>query len=207
MTPPGSGYPPILQGAPSDAGPDHDRSRAGRRRSTCCRSCRAHGDIPSLGFRFGNVAYSTDLKSLPAGQHRRARRPRYLDRRCAAQEPASEPFQPRGDAGVDRADQAETGDPDRHAYRPGLRDAARKRCRTASSRPLTACSWKPDKRVSPDREYLYFSILSRAILRCRASHLAGSPASIYSIICLMRILLQAAGGYRSGLRLALRPGC
>ncbi len=24
-----------------------------------------HGDINSLGFRFGNVAYSTDLKSLP----------------------------------------------------------------------------------------------------------------------------------------------
>jgi phosphoribosyl 1,2-cyclic phosphate phosphodiesterase len=24
-----------------------------------------HGDIPSLGFRFGNVAYSTDLKRLP----------------------------------------------------------------------------------------------------------------------------------------------
>jgi phosphoribosyl 1,2-cyclic phosphate phosphodiesterase len=25
-----------------------------------------HGDIPSLGFRFGNVAYSADIKSLPA---------------------------------------------------------------------------------------------------------------------------------------------
>ncbi len=24
-----------------------------------------HGDIPSLGFRFGNVAYSADIKSLP----------------------------------------------------------------------------------------------------------------------------------------------
>ncbi len=25
-----------------------------------------HGDIASLGFRFGNVAYSADIKSLPA---------------------------------------------------------------------------------------------------------------------------------------------
>jgi phosphoribosyl 1,2-cyclic phosphate phosphodiesterase len=25
-----------------------------------------HGDIPSLGFRFGNLAYSCDLSSLPA---------------------------------------------------------------------------------------------------------------------------------------------
>ena len=24
-----------------------------------------HGDIPSLGFRFGNVAYSADIKALP----------------------------------------------------------------------------------------------------------------------------------------------
>jgi phosphoribosyl 1,2-cyclic phosphate phosphodiesterase len=24
-----------------------------------------HGDIPSLGFRFGDVAYSADIKSLP----------------------------------------------------------------------------------------------------------------------------------------------
>ena len=26
-----------------------------------------HGDIPSLGFRFGNVAYSADIKRLAAG--------------------------------------------------------------------------------------------------------------------------------------------
>ncbi|MBI1203008.1 MAG: MBL fold metallo-hydrolase [Rhodopseudomonas sp.] len=64
MTPPGSGYPPILkehrlvpgqaitihgQGGPIDVLP----------------ILQSHGDIPSLGFRFGNVAYSTDLKGLP----------------------------------------------------------------------------------------------------------------------------------------------
>ena len=63
-TPPGSEYPPILsehrlvpghtvtvqgQGGPIEALP----------------VLQEHGDIPSLGFRFGNVAYSADIKSLP----------------------------------------------------------------------------------------------------------------------------------------------
>jgi len=64
MTPPGSEYPPILtehrlvpgqavsidgQGGPIEALP----------------VLQNHGDIPSLGFRFGAVAYSADIKSLP----------------------------------------------------------------------------------------------------------------------------------------------
>jgi phosphoribosyl 1,2-cyclic phosphate phosphodiesterase len=64
MTPPGSEYPPILtehrllpgqavsidgQGGPIETLP----------------VLQNHGDIPSLGFRFGNVAYSADIKSLP----------------------------------------------------------------------------------------------------------------------------------------------
>jgi phosphoribosyl 1,2-cyclic phosphate phosphodiesterase len=64
MTPPGSEYPPIAaerrltpgtpvtidgQGGPIDALP----------------VLQEHGDIPSLGFRIGNVAYSADIKSLP----------------------------------------------------------------------------------------------------------------------------------------------
>jgi phosphoribosyl 1,2-cyclic phosphate phosphodiesterase len=63
-TPPGSDYPPIAvehrlvpgrkvtidgQGGPIDALP----------------VLQEHGDIPSLGFRFGNVAYSADIKNLP----------------------------------------------------------------------------------------------------------------------------------------------
>jgi phosphoribosyl 1,2-cyclic phosphate phosphodiesterase len=65
-TPPGSEYPPILtehrltpgqpvaikgQGGPIEVLP----------------VLQNHGDIPSLGFRFGNVAYSADIKDLPAG--------------------------------------------------------------------------------------------------------------------------------------------
>jgi phosphoribosyl 1,2-cyclic phosphate phosphodiesterase len=66
MTPPGSEYPPIAtehrltpgqrvaiegQGGPVEVLP----------------ILQDHGDIPSLGFRFGNLAYSADIKSLPAG--------------------------------------------------------------------------------------------------------------------------------------------
>ena len=64
MTPPGSEYPPILsehriapgrpvtingQGGPIEVLP----------------ILQNHGDIPSLGFRIGNVAYSADIKELP----------------------------------------------------------------------------------------------------------------------------------------------
>ena len=63
-TPPGSGYPPILkehrlvpgqavtvngEGGPIEVLP----------------VLQDHGDIASLGFRFGNVAYSADIKALP----------------------------------------------------------------------------------------------------------------------------------------------
>jgi len=65
MTPPGSEYPPILnehrltpgqpvtvdgQGGPIEALP----------------VLQGHGDIPSLGFRIGNLAYSADIKDMPA---------------------------------------------------------------------------------------------------------------------------------------------
>ena len=64
MTPPGSEYPPILTehrlvpGKPvtieGDGGP-----------VTALPVLQDHGDIPSLGFRFGSVAYSADLNGMP----------------------------------------------------------------------------------------------------------------------------------------------
>ena len=65
MTPPGSEYPPILS---------ERRLLPGQRVTVDGQGgaiealpvLQAHGDIPSLGFRFGNVAYSADIKSLPA---------------------------------------------------------------------------------------------------------------------------------------------
>ncbi len=66
MTPPGSEYPPILSEHRLRARAARSPSTGRAARSRRCRSCRTHGDIPSLGFRFGNVAYSADIKSLPA---------------------------------------------------------------------------------------------------------------------------------------------
>jgi phosphoribosyl 1,2-cyclic phosphate phosphodiesterase len=64
-SPPGSDYPPILT--------EH-RIAPGRPVSISGQGgpievlpvLQNHGDIASLGFRFGNVAYSADIKSLPA---------------------------------------------------------------------------------------------------------------------------------------------
>ena len=64
MTPPGSEYPPILSErrlVPGQAvaidGPGGSIGAVPVLQN--------HGDIPSLGFRFGNVAYSADIKGLP----------------------------------------------------------------------------------------------------------------------------------------------
>ena len=64
MTPPGSEYPPIA----------HERRLTPGRAATISGQggdievmpiLQNHGDIPSLGFRIGNVAYSADIKYLP----------------------------------------------------------------------------------------------------------------------------------------------
>ena len=64
MTPPGSQYPPIA----------HEHRLIPGRHVTiegqggsieALPVLQNHGDIPSLGFRIGNVAYSADIKSLP----------------------------------------------------------------------------------------------------------------------------------------------
>jgi phosphoribosyl 1,2-cyclic phosphate phosphodiesterase len=65
-SPPGSEYPPILNG---------HRIEAGRRLAIMGQGgtievqpiLQRHGDIPSLGFRFGGLAYSCDLSGLPDG--------------------------------------------------------------------------------------------------------------------------------------------
>ncbi len=64
MTPPGSEYPPIAT--------EH-RLVPGQRLEIAGQGgavdvlpiLQDHGDIPSLGFRFGNLAYSADIKGLP----------------------------------------------------------------------------------------------------------------------------------------------
>lgn len=63
-TPPGSEYPPILAEHRLQAGRDVTIQGAGGP-ITALPILQEHGDIPSLGFRFGALAYSCDLKRLP----------------------------------------------------------------------------------------------------------------------------------------------
>ena len=64
MTPPGSEYPPIATEKRLVAGkPVTIEGQGGA--IELLPVLQDHGDIPSLGFRFGNVAYSADIKSLP----------------------------------------------------------------------------------------------------------------------------------------------
>lgn len=63
-TPPGSEYPPILQ--ERRLNPGHAVQISGQGGEIKALPVpQNHGDIPSLGFRIGNVAYSADIKSLP----------------------------------------------------------------------------------------------------------------------------------------------
>jgi len=65
MKPPGSEYPPIA--TEKRLVPGHPITIEGQGGSIeALPVLQHHGDIPSLGFRFGNVAYSADIKSLPA---------------------------------------------------------------------------------------------------------------------------------------------
>jgi phosphoribosyl 1,2-cyclic phosphate phosphodiesterase len=64
VQPPGSNYPPILNERPMSAG--HPVTIEGQGGPISVLPFRQdHGDIESLGFRFGDVAYSSDLRDLP----------------------------------------------------------------------------------------------------------------------------------------------
>jgi len=63
-TPPGSEYPPILSEHRLVPG-EHATINGQGGAIDAVPVLQQHGDIPSLGFRFGNVAYSADIKSLP----------------------------------------------------------------------------------------------------------------------------------------------
>ena len=107
-TPDGSSYPAI----------------ATERRLTAGRPCRIegaggaieampfdldHGDIGALGFRFGALAYTPDVKRIPDSEPPLPRGAGRLDHRRAALSPASVAFQPRRRFGGDRVDAARAG--------------------------------------------------------------------------------------------------
>jgi phosphoribosyl 1,2-cyclic phosphate phosphodiesterase len=64
VTPPGSNYPPIMTEHRIAAGEAFAITGEGGT-ITVLPFLQDHGDIPSLGFRFGGVAYSSDLVDLP----------------------------------------------------------------------------------------------------------------------------------------------
>jgi phosphoribosyl 1,2-cyclic phosphate phosphodiesterase len=64
VTPPGSHYPPMLNEHRIEPGQPLIIDGAGGA-VTALPFLQDHGDIVSLGFRFGNVAYSADLRDLP----------------------------------------------------------------------------------------------------------------------------------------------
>jgi len=63
-TPPGSSYPPILNARPMQVGKSVTVEGAGGA-ITALPFLQDHGDISSLGLRFGDLAYSSDVKDLP----------------------------------------------------------------------------------------------------------------------------------------------
>jgi phosphoribosyl 1,2-cyclic phosphate phosphodiesterase len=64
VTPPGSEYPPIATERRLVAGETVAIEGQGGS-IEALPVLQDHGDIPSLGFRFGNLAYSADIKKLP----------------------------------------------------------------------------------------------------------------------------------------------
>jgi phosphoribosyl 1,2-cyclic phosphate phosphodiesterase len=64
VSPPGSGYPPILERMPIEAG--ESRTIAGPGGAmTLAPFLVQHGNIPALGYRIGKAAYSPDLNDIP----------------------------------------------------------------------------------------------------------------------------------------------
>ncbi len=89
-----------------------------------------HGDIDSLGFRFGGLAYSSDLKSISRMTSLLALADLdvwIID--ALRYKPHPSHFSVDRGAGLDRPDGAQTGDPDQPAFRSRLRRIARSGCR------------------------------------------------------------------------------
>ena len=115
-----------------------------------------HGDIPSLGFRFGNLAYSADLKGLPAESIAALAGLDVWIVDALRTNAASKPFQSRRSAGLDRAVKPKRAiltnlhaDLDYATLAPS--------CRRASSRATTGCRlpvkapWPPAVRLALER--------------------------------------------------------
>ena len=123
VSPPGSDYPPILDSHPIEAG--ESRTIAGKGGSLALSAfILQHGNIPALGYRIGDAAYTPDVNDIPPRELARAGKSRPLDHRRAALRRTPQPFQRQRCAVMDRPVQAETRGHHQHAFGPGLRGAA-----------------------------------------------------------------------------------
>ena len=123
ISPEGSDYPPILTRHSIEAG--ESRSIEGKGGPlTLSAFLVQHGNIPALGYRIGDAAYTPDLHDIPEESWPALRKSRSLDHRRAALCRPSQPFQRQRRAVLDRALQAEARRHHQHAFRPRLRGAA-----------------------------------------------------------------------------------
>ncbi len=79
-----------------------------------------HGTIPSLGFRFGRVAYANDVVALPEAAFEVLRGVEAADRGRHALQAAPDPCPSRPHPALDRADRTEAGVFDQSPHRYGL---------------------------------------------------------------------------------------
>ncbi len=103
---PGSDYPPILDSTAIEAG--ESRTIEGKGGAlTLSAFLVQHGNIPALGYRIGDAAYTPDVNDIPARKLARAGKSRSLDHRRPALCRPSQPFQRQRCAVMDRALQAD----------------------------------------------------------------------------------------------------
>ena len=123
ISPEGSDYPPILNRHSIEAGESQEIPGKGGAITLAAFNLQ-HGNIPALGYRIGDAAYTPDLSDIPEESWPALQN---LDlwivdglALCAA----SQPFFRRRCAVLDRTLQAEASRAHQHAFRPRLRGAA-----------------------------------------------------------------------------------
>ena len=88
ISPEGSDYPPILTRHSIEAGESRDDRGEGRADRRLSAFILQHGNIPALGYRIGDAAYTPDVSDIPERELAGAGEPRSLDRRRRCAMPA-----------------------------------------------------------------------------------------------------------------------
>ncbi len=125
IKPPGSDYPPILERHAIEG--DESCTIEGKGGAVTLSAFNlTHGNIPALGYRIADAAYTPDVSDIPKASWPYPGKSRSLDHRWLALCRPSQPFQRQRRAVLDRAFQAKARGHHQHAFRSGLRGAAAK---------------------------------------------------------------------------------